>query len=157
VQPPIRQGDIPGVQLRHAGRFELGPEALWAWLTEADKLGRWLAASVEPRAGDEPGWLLRDVDEAGVALVEDVLTIAADEGKLWVALLERRDDGWESATRVTLRIEGDGPCELSVLQQGFERLNLSRCLTIWELYRRRWRRSFARLRDAVHPPAATRG
>ena len=34
-----------------------------------------------------------------------------------------------------------------MLQQGFEHLPLSRCLTIWEAYRRRWREALARLAE----------
>ena len=55
---------------------------------------------------------------------------------------ERLDDGWQTATRLTFELTPrQGGCELSVLQQGFEHLPLSRCLTIWEAYRRRWRRA----------------
>ena len=36
-------------------------------------------------------------------------------------------------------------CELDILQEGFEHLSLSTCLTVWEEYRRRWREAAARL------------
>ena len=72
-----------------------------------------------------------------------------DEERRWIALFERVDDDWESATRLTVEILGTGPVELSILQQGFERLSLSRCLTVWEFYRRRWRARLADLDSAL--------
>jgi hypothetical protein len=40
-----------------------------------------------------------------------------------------------------------------VLQEGFEHLPLSECLTIWEAYRRRWRKALACLAEETLPPA----
>ena len=64
--------------------------------------------------------------------------------------VERLDDGWETATRLTFELtpRGDG-CELSILQQDFEHLPLSRCLTIWEAYRRRWWKAVALLAQRI--------
>ncbi len=149
MQPPIRQGDIPGIQLRHETRLELAPDELWRWISEPELMARWLADSVEAHVDGEPGWLLRGPDGDGGELVEDLRGLVMDGDRLWVARLERLSDNWESATRLTLRVQGTGPSDLSVLQQGFERLNLSRCLTIWELYRRRWRAAFERLTVAA--------
>ena len=156
MQHAIRKGDIPGVQLRYEKRFDLPPEELWRWLSEPERMKRWLAAEIEARAGAEEGWVLRDLDEAGGPLVEEMRSLAREGGRRWIAVFERKDDGWESATRLVVEIEGDGPCELSVLQQGFERLNLSRCLTVWEFYRRRWRAAFERLASAVEAAGADR-
>ncbi len=145
MQPPIRQGDIPGVQLRHERRLEISAAELWVWVSEPERLSRWLADSAEAHPDGAPGCRLCSADVEGSEVMEDLRTIARDEGRLWVARFERHGDGWESATWVTLRIVGDEPCGLVVLQQGFERLDLSRCLTIWEFYRRRWRNAFDRL------------
>ncbi len=149
MQPGIRQGDIPGVQLRHDIRLDLAPEELWLWISDPARLTRWLADSVEVHADGEPGWLLRGRDETGGELVEELRGLTLEPDRLWLARLERLGDDWRSATRLTLRIEGAGPCHLSVLQRDFERLNLTRCLTIWELYRRRWRGAFERLASAA--------
>lgn len=146
---PIRQGDIPGVQLRYDERFDLTPEELWRWLAEPERLRLWLAAEVEPRPDGEDGWVLRDRDEAGGTLVEEARTLAREEGRRWMAVFERKDEEWANATRLSFEIRGDGPCELTVRQQGFERLNLSDCLTVWEFYRRRWRAACERLGAAV--------
>lgn len=144
----IREGDIPGVQLRHEATFDLAPVDLWPWVSEPRLMRRWLAAEVEPlEAG--AGWVLTGLDEEGGELVEEVRGVERRAGRGWSAVFERRDDGWESATRLSLDIVGDGPTALSVVQQGFERLNLSRCLTVWELYRRRWRAAFERLAAAL--------
>lgn len=159
MRHPIRQGDIPGVQLRYDKGFDLPPELLWLWLTEPERMSRWLSADVEPRAGGAEGWILRDTDELGEPLIEEARRLvveeeAADEGRLWVAAFERKNEGWRSATRLSFEIWGDGPCELSVLQQGFERLSLSSCLTVWELYRRRWRLALDRLESALRSEGA---
>ncbi len=73
---------------------------------------------------------------------ERATTLELVAPRRWVLSFERLDDGWETATRLTFELTAvGGGCELSVLQQGFEHLPLSRCLTIWETYRRRWRRA----------------
>ena len=157
---PIRQGDIPGVQLRYERQFDLPAERLWRWLTEPDLLRRWLASGVDRDVDGAPGWVLRGTDESGRPLVEAARTLVLDDGvesgkRHWTASFERRDDGWSAATRLSLRITGQRPCELTVLQQGFERLPLSRCLTVWELYRRRWRAAFDRLAAALDEEETT--
>ena len=42
----------------------------------------------------------------------------------------------------------------TIVQRGFERLSLSRCLSVWELYRRRWRLALVRLAAAVEADSA---
>jgi hypothetical protein len=65
---------------------------------------------------------------------------------VWALSWERLEAGWPGKTRLTLRLHPTpSGCELDVLQQGFQRLPLSLCLTAWESYRRRWRDSLARL------------
>ena len=63
--------------------------------------------------------------------------------------LERLDQDWKSATRLAFTVSPTDPAELSVVQDGFHRLSLSECLTVWEHYRRRWRTAFDRLAEAI--------
>ena len=144
----IRQGDIPGVQLRCRQALALPPAAAWRWLTEPGLLASWAGrASLE---GGVEGALLLDSEEGDDPVRERGRTVELTEGRLWVLAFERLDDGWQAATRLTFELTGQGEgCELSVLQEGFEHLPLSRCLTIWEAYRRRWRTALERLAAAV--------
>ena len=144
----IRQGDIPGVQLRCRQELAAPAATAWRWLAEPDRLARW-AGRARLEGGLE-GTLELAREEEGDAVRERGRTLELESGRLWVLAFERLDDGWEAATRLTFELtpHGDG-CELSVLQQGFEHLPLSRCLTIWEAYRRRWRDALARLAEAV--------
>ena len=136
----IRQGDIPGVQLRRRQDLSLPPAEAWRWLVEPEKLALWLAreAEVDPgelrlRGGDPP------FQERG-------RTVELAPPSLWVLSFERLDAGWPAATRLTLRLHpASGGCEVDVLQQGFQRLPLSIGLTVWESYRTRWRSALARL------------
>lgn len=121
----IRQGDIPGVQLRRRQALPLPCEEIWPWLVEDEKIARWLPATGERRT-------TRD-SEAPRRLV-----------------LAWEEAGWPAPTRVTLQLhEAAAGCEADVLHQGFERLPLSACLTVWEAYRRRWREALERLAAAV--------
>ncbi len=139
----IRQGDIPGVQLRCDAQLGASRQEVWRWLTEIDRLRLWLASEVEPVGDDE----LRLTGEAadGSVRIERARTVAQEESRLLVLSFERLEDGWVSATKLSFKLSGETPCGLSVLQQGFERLALSRCLTVWEFYRRRWRAALERL------------
>lgn len=149
----IRQGDIPGVQLRVRQPLPVAAEVAWRWLVDPALLVRWLAdTAVLDAAGRlelatrESAALRRELGRtrerrdpgAGVAVAR------------WQLLFERLDDGWPAATLLTLelRATADG-CELSVLQEAFQDLPLSRGLTIWEDYRRRWRGALARLAEAI--------
>lgn len=138
----IRQGDIPGIQLRCEHRFAVAPAELWRWVTEPDRMGRWLADDIEV---DGEGMRLVSGAEDGSVVTERGRTLAFEDGLLWVMAFERLDEGWESATELRLELSPDDPCRLTVLQRGFERLSLSRCLSVWELYRRRWREALGRL------------
>ena len=145
----IRQGDIPGVQLRRRQALSVSPEEAWRWLVEPDRLALWLADEAE-------------VDESELRLTgegwgERGRTLDILPPKLWVLAFERLGAGWTSATRLTFRIHAAhaaGPgCEIDVLQDGFQRLPLSTCLTVWETYRHRWRDALAKLAEVAAPIA----
>lgn len=140
----IRQGDIPGVQLRCRQELVAAPPVAWRWLTEPELLAAW-AGRARFEGGPEGVLELDSEDEAG-AVRERGRSLELIPPRLWSLAFERLDDGWEAATRLTFELtrRGEGS-ELSVLQQGFEHLPLSRCLTIWEAYRRRWRAALADL------------
>jgi uncharacterized protein YndB with AHSA1/START domain len=146
----IRQGDIPGVQLRRRQALPLAVEDAWRWLVEPARLARWLAD--EAAVGDDPRGVLRlsGRGEDGLPLVERGRTVEIVPPRLWVLSFEQVDSGWPAATRLTLRLHPIPPgCELDVLQDGFQRLPLSIGLTVWESYRRRWRSALERLAAAV--------
>lgn len=143
----IRQGDIPGVQLRRRQALAVPAEEAWRWLSEPDRLALWLAERAQMT---EEELLL-----TGEGYRERGRTIEIVPPKLWVLAFERLDSGWTSATRLTLRVHplgtGGGGSEIDVLQDGFQRLPLSACLTIWETYRRRWRDALSRLAEVAVP------
>ncbi len=143
----IRQGDIPGVQLRRRQALPVAVEEAWGWLVEPLRLVRWLAATARVEGeGRETVLLLEGTAEgaeesaASPPFRERGRTLEIDPPHRWVLAWERLDAGWPVTTRVVLHLHptADG-CELDVLHQGFERLPLSTCLTVWEAYRRRWR------------------
>ena len=142
----IRQGDIPGVQLRRRQGLAVSAEEAWRWLSEPERLALWLAGRAEVAQGE----LLL----TGEGFRERGRTIEIVEPKLWVLAFERLDSGWSSATRLTLRVRAvPSGSEVDVLQDGFQRLPLSICLTVWETYRRRWRDALGRLADVAVPIA----
>ncbi|HEX4966118.1 MAG TPA: SRPBCC domain-containing protein [Thermoanaerobaculia bacterium] len=153
----IREGDIPGVQLRRRQRLPISREAVWTWLTEPAKLSRWLADEAEVEGGAAGSFLLRGsaprVDPPPPPWRERGRTVEISPPELWVLSFERLDAGWTAATRLTLRLHAvpDGS-ELDVLQHGFQRLPLSIGLTVWESYRLRWRTALAKLAAAVTEP-----
>lgn len=138
----IRQGDIPGVQLRRRQALSISPEEAWRWLSEPARLALWLARSAE-------------VSEEEILLGNEGFrergrTIEIVPPTLWVMAFERLDSGWTSATRLTLRVHPTpSGSEIDVLQDGFQRLPLSTCLTIWETYRHRWRDALQKLAEAL--------
>jgi uncharacterized protein YndB with AHSA1/START domain len=150
MREAIRQGDIPGVQLRRRQDLALDPAEAWRWLVEPERLCLWLAeeARITEEAGGEV--LLRITGDRGEIVRERGRTLEAVPATLWVLSFERLEAGWAAPTRLTLRV-GPTPtgCELDVLQQGFQRLPLSLCLTAWESYRLRWRTALARLAAAT--------
>ncbi|HEY7215126.1 MAG TPA: SRPBCC domain-containing protein [Thermoanaerobaculia bacterium] len=147
----IREGDIPGVQLRRRQALALPCEDAWAWLTEPAKLALWLAEEAEM-----DGDLLRlrggspRVDPPAGPWRERGRTVEMNPPEVWVLAFERLDAGWPAATRLTFRLHAAaGGCEIDVLQEGFQRLPLSAGLTIWESYRNRWRTALARLAETA--------
>lgn len=147
---PIRQGDIPGVQLRCRQALPIDPETAWSWLTKPELLAEWLAPDVRIDPGPPIVLHLETIDEEGNPLGELGTTLDRDRPNLWSLAFQQENAGWPVATRLTFELlPHDDGCELSVLQEGFEHLPLSECLTIWESYRRRWRDALTRLAEAV--------
>ncbi|HEX9944215.1 MAG TPA: SRPBCC domain-containing protein [Thermoanaerobaculia bacterium] len=148
----IREGDIPGVQLRRRQGLAVSREEAWRWLVEPGKLALWLADEAELESGPEGTLLLRGdtprVDPPAPPWRERGRTLDIVPPEVWVLSFERLDAGWPAPTRLTLRLRPapDG-CEIDVLQQGFQRLPLSVGLTVWESYRNRWRTALARLAE----------
>jgi uncharacterized protein YndB with AHSA1/START domain len=146
---PIREGDIPGIQLRARRRLEVDGAEAWRWLTERERLERWLADRVEVDAGPRGGWRLQSDSPAGT-VIETATTERIDPARAWVLSFRRDDPRWEAPTRLELTLLPAGPaCDVDVLQAGFHLLAMSWCLTIWEEYRRRWRDALERLAAAA--------
>lgn len=145
----IRGGDIPGVQIRCRREVAAAPEAVWRWLVEPGRLGRWLGEGVEGEVAAGGRLVVRGAGEGGGE--EEIRVVERVEGNRWVGALERKGAGWRTATRVTVEVRatGGGRTEVSVLQEGFQNLPLSECLTIWEAYRKRWRGALGRLAAAA--------
>ncbi|HEV7517730.1 MAG TPA: hypothetical protein VGR07_15630 [Thermoanaerobaculia bacterium] len=150
----IREGDIPGVQLRCRQPLPIPPAEAWAWLVEAEKLGLWLAdeAAVEP---GPQGSLVLVTRGEGPGRRERGKTLVWAPPRQWVLAFEHLDAGWTAPTRLTLAVHPHSDAahasEVDVLQHGFQRLPLSLGLTVWEAYRRRWRTALARLAAAAAP------
>lgn len=146
----IRQGDIPGVQLRRRQDLTLPPAEAWHWLMEPEKLVLWLAREAEVDPG--PGGEIRLRGGEGPAWRERGRTVELAPPGLWVLSFERLDCDWPAATRLTLRLHATpAGSQIDVLQDGFQRLPLSTCLTVWETYRLRWKEALARLAAAMNP------
>jgi len=146
----IRQGDIPGVQLRQRQSLSAPAAVVWRWLTETEYLDRWLCqrAAVEP--SDPRTVVLESTDARGQIVRERLQPHRMERPHLLAVDFQKLDTGWPTATRLVLELTSTtGGTELSVLQQGFAHLPLSECLTIWEAYRRRWRTALARLAEAI--------
>jgi len=136
----IRQGDIPGVQLRYRHVLAAAPPDIWLWLTEVERHPHWLSERSELESGAREVVLLEYTDAAGLSQTERLVTVTSDPPRIWVLDLQNQDGTWPVPTRVIFELTAtpDGT-EVSVLQTGFAHLPLSDCLTIWETYRRRWR------------------
>jgi uncharacterized protein YndB with AHSA1/START domain len=142
---PIREGDIPGIQLRARRRLALDRAQAWRWLSDRPLLEQWLADRVEVDLGPRGGLRL-ERDIAKGIVVEIARTDRIDPERSWVLQFRQEDRRWEASTRLELTIlEAAGGCDVDVLQGGFHLLAMSSCLTIWEEYRRRWRDALDRL------------
>lgn len=137
----IRQGDIPGVQLRCRCNLALTVEAAWPFLVEPTQLESWVCRRVRADA-DEAEWTgALDLEGEPTETVRILETLAPRR-----LLATLNQPGWTAATRLEFElIERSEGSELSVLQNGFEHLPLSISLTVWEAYRRRWRAALERL------------
>jgi len=146
----IRQGDIPGVQLRCRHLLAAPVHEVWAWLTETERQSRWLADRVELESGSETALLLESGEPAGDSQRERLVSVTTDPTRKWVLDLQNLDGTWPVPTRVAFELTAtpDGT-EISVFQTGFAHLPLSECLTIWESYRRRWRTALTTLADLL--------
>lgn len=147
---PIREGDIPGIQLRAGLRLRVDRSEAWRFLTEPRRLETWLADRAVVEAGGRGGLRLERAAPDGTGSVIEIgRTQRIEPERSWVMAFRKEDRHWEAAsTRLELSVldaGSDGACELTVLQAGFHLLALSACLTIWEEYRRRWRDALARL------------
>lgn len=140
----IREGDIPGVQLRYRKRLPASAGSVWEWLTRSERQAEWLSAVVEL---DGDAILLSG---GGAGAGERLVSRERVEGRRWLLSLERLGAGWKVATPLELVVseQGEG-AELMAFQSGFQHLALSIGLTEWERYRRRWREAFDRLEQAL--------
>ncbi|MCZ6726639.1 MAG: SRPBCC domain-containing protein [Acidobacteria bacterium] len=149
----IRQGDIPGVQLRCRRALTAGAATAWDYLVEPRHLEDWLCRQARLTAAVASDFEWRGSAELGEDSIEQGTILAIEPPHLLVATL--RQPAWVAATRLEIEIVADGQaCEISVLQRGFEHLPLSQGLTVWETYRRRWSAALERLArlDRTAPP-----
>jgi uncharacterized protein YndB with AHSA1/START domain len=149
----IRQGDIPGVQLRRRQDLAVTVEEAWRWLVEPAKLALWLAREAEVVEGPGGSLLLTGGLTGDGGERERGRTVDVAPPGLWVMAFERLDAGWPAATRLTVRLHRspgvpDGS-QIDVLQ----RLPLSAGLTIWEAYRLRWKNALQQLALRTAPTA----
>ncbi|MDH3744244.1 MAG: SRPBCC domain-containing protein [Acidobacteriota bacterium] len=140
----IRQGDIPGVQLRRR-RLLPGtpPSEAWTWLVEPAKLQMWLCERAKVDLGPSGGL---ELGSGGLSeeTLESGATLELEPPRRWI--LSFRAEEWSVSTRLTLQLSpSGGGTEVMVLQQGFQALPLSDGLTIWEASRRRWEAALDRL------------
>lgn len=149
----IRQGDIPGVQLRR--RLVISsrqPQEVWPFLAQPELLASWAASSLrsDPDAPDKTV-LERYTGES--LIIEEVEVLSAEEPTTLVMGLRQIDGAGNPATIVTLGLtQVDAGCEVMVFQEGFQQLPLSSCMTAWELARVRWTEALERLAEAASPP-----
>jgi hypothetical protein len=146
----IRQGDIPGVQVRCRQRVDVPAETAWCWLTEVKFLECWIATTVVGDVGEGGRLLLSGFDEQDRNLQENVEFVELLAPRRCILQLTQANEKWNAVTKVSFEIiPGEGGCEVSVFHEGFEYLSLSECLTYWEFYRRRWRGALDRLATAA--------
>jgi uncharacterized protein YndB with AHSA1/START domain len=144
---PIRQGDIPGVQLRR--RVEIPgrtPEQVWPFLLEPERQCRWVCDRSHLEPGPPTVIRLESGDPSKGVLREYLEVAEQRQPKRLVLGWRELEAGWTAATKVTIEVEGSANgCEVMVFQEGFQKLPLSSGLTAWESARRRWARALARL------------
>ncbi len=143
----IRQGDIPGVQLRRRVNVpQSSPERVWAFWVEARKQSRWLCDRARIEDGPPTVFWLESDDPLGGTVREVAEVIERAEPQRLVLELRQLDAGWKAATIVTVELApSEDGCEVMVFQEGFQQLPLSAGLTVWEHARTRWTRALERL------------
>ena len=146
----IRQGDIPGVQLRRRQALPIFVETAWEWVTDPVRLELWLADEVETDLGPDGFLALTRHLPDGAQLIERGGTVEIVPPSRWRLSFVLENAGWEVATKVILEVApAPRGCEVMVFQGGFEQLSLSICLTEWEKYRHRWDEALQRLTAVV--------
>ncbi len=143
----IRQGDIPGVQLRRR-QLVLGmtPAGLWPHLAEPVKLSQWLADRVRSEPGPPVVFRL-ETDQPNDSAREEYAEVVewSPPRRMVLGFRELHAD-WRSATSLTLELHPVAQgCEVMVFQEGFQQLPLSLGLTVWERSRLRWTAALGRL------------
>ena len=146
----IRQGDIPGVQLRRRQPLEVPAEIAWRWLSEPDLLELWLAPRIEGDFRKGGRVQLSSENGEGSPLEESGKVVEFQPPERCVLYFEQANLKWTAATKLSFELlPEESCCELSIFHEGFEYLSLSECLTFWEFYRCRWRDALTRLAAAV--------
>ena len=142
----IRDGDIPGVQLRRRAFVpNLSAAELWPNLVEPKLLGEWLADRAELEEGASDRFHLERLWQ-GNLIREQAEVLSMDEPKRLVIGLREIDGAGNPGTIVTFELTpAEGGCEVMVFQEGFQQLPLSVCLTAWEHARTRWTEALKRL------------
>src|SRR5688572_8895316 len=127
---PIREGDIPGIQLRARQPLRIDRVETWRWLTDPRRLERWLADRAEVEPGARGGLRLERATPDGKIVIETGKTERFEPTRAWVLAFRQEDRRWEgAATRLELTLlDGENGCEVDVLQTGFHLLSLSACL-----------------------------
>ena len=146
----IRQGDIPGVQLRR--RLEIRgrtPEELWPYLVDPQRMAGWIAERVTVESGPPMVFHLERTSR-GAPVREQAEVLTIEEPARLVVGLRLLDGAGNPATMVTFELaRSDDGSEAGVFQEGFQALPLSSCLTAWEHSRTRWTEALERLADAA--------
>jgi hypothetical protein len=152
----IRQGDIPGVQLRR--RVEVAgssPAELWPFWVETERQKRWLCHRARTEDGPPAVFWLESDESRGTVRREYVEVFQRAEPRQLVLGLRQLDAGWKAATMVTVELTGtEAGCEVMVFQEGFQQLPLSLGLTAWEHSRSRWARALERLARVCREPTS---
>lgn len=149
----IRQGDIPGVQLKRRVVVPgSSPERVWPFWVEADRQVCWLGDRARLEEGPPTVfWLESDLAQGGVRR-EYVEVVERVEPERLVLGFRQLDAGWTVATKVTVELaQSEAGCRVMVLQEGFQKLPLSLGLTAWEHSRARWGRALERLAEIGRP------
>ena len=154
----IRQGDIPGVQLRVRQSLDAPADEVWEWVSDSGRLELWMGDRAELTPGSGGGLRVESRQEPAGPLIESAETLEWSPPARWVLSFRQEEREWKASTRVTIAVHGRGEgSELDILHGGFEQLSLSTCMTVWEEYRRRWRERARRLARRIVEPAEGAG